>query len=152
LALPALAGLPAHVASLRPDTRTLARAWFESNVPAGAFIASEQYGPPLPSPLELQAIDRDLIPVLQQRGYHPTMYAVISVPLFQVDPARSAAFYDPTLYRVADAFVVTSAVRDRYRAEPARFAAQIAFYDTLAATWPVWQRFPINGGPGPEIV
>jgi len=152
LALPALLALPSHVASLRPDTRTLARTWFEANVPAGAFVACEQYGPPLPSPLELQAVDRDLMPVLEQRGYRPTVYAVISVPLFQVDPGRSSAFYDPALYRVADAFVVTSAVRDRYRAEPARFAAQLALYDSLASSWPVWQRFPANGGPGPEIV
>jgi hypothetical protein len=152
LALPALAGLPAHFASLRPDTRTLAREWFEANVPPGAFVASEPYGPPLLSPLELQAIDRDLLPALQQRGYRPNLYAVVSVPLFQVNPARSAAFYDPALYRVADAFIVTGAARDRYRHEPARFAAQLALYDTLESSWERWREFPPNGGPGPEIV
>ncbi|MEK7824568.1 MAG: glycosyltransferase family 39 protein [Candidatus Eisenbacteria bacterium] len=152
LALPALAGLPAHLASLRPDTRTLARAWFEANVPPGAFVASEQYGPPLLSPLELQAIDRDLLGALQQRGYQPKVYAVVSVPLFQVNPDRSAAFYDPALYRVADVFIVTGAVRDRYRREPARFAAQLALYDTLESSWERWREFPSNGGPGPEIV
>jgi hypothetical protein len=152
LALPALAGLPAHLASLRPDTRTLARAWFEANVPPGAFVASEPYGPPLLSPLELQAIDRDLLPALQRRGYQPKVYAVVSVPLFQVNPDRSAAFYDPALYRVADAFIVTGAVRDRYRREPARFSAQLALYDTLESSWERWREFPSNGGPGPEIV
>lgn len=151
LAAPWLIALPGHLAALRPDTRTLAKAWFEANVPAGAFVASEQYGPPLLSPLELQAIDRDLLPALQQRGYEPRLYALISVPLFQVGPERSAPFYDPALYRVADVFVVTGSARDRYRREPERFAAQLAFYDTLAASWDRWQEFPANGGPGPGI-
>lgn len=151
LALPWLIALPGHLAAQRPDTRTLAKAWFEANVPAGAFVASEQYGPPLLSPLELQAIDRDLLPALQQRGYQPRLYALISVPLFQVGPERSAPFYDPALYRVADVFVVTGSARDRYRREPERFAAQLAFYDTLAASWDRWQEFPANGGPGPGI-
>ena len=42
-------------------------------------------------------------------------------------------------------------MRDRYRREPARFAAQLAFYDTLDASWDRWQEFPANGGPGPGI-
>ncbi len=151
LVLPALVALPGHLAALRPDTRTLAKAWFEANVPTGALVVSEQYGPPLLSPLELQAIDRDLLPALQQRGYQPKLYALVSVPLFQVAPERSARFYDPTLYRVADVFVVTGSVRDRYRREPLRFAAQLAFYDTLASSWERWREFPANGGPGPGI-
>jgi hypothetical protein len=152
LALPALAELPRRLASPHTDSRTLAREWFEANVAPGAFVASEQYGPPLLSPLELQAIDRDLLPALQQHGYQPKVYALVSVPLFQVNPDRSAAFYDPALYRVADAFVVTGSVRDRYRSEPARFAAQLALYDTLETRWVRWKEFPSNGGPGPEIV
>ena len=68
-----------------------------------------------------------------------------------VAPERSARFYDPALYRVADVFVVSASVRDRYLREPARFAAQLAFYDTLAASWERWQEFPANGGPGPGI-
>jgi hypothetical protein len=151
LALPWLIAMPGLLAALRPDTRTLAKAWFEANVPAGAFVASEQYGPPLLGPLDLQAIDRDLLPALQQRGYEPRLYAVVSMPLFQVAPERSAPFYDPALHRVADVFIVTGSVRDRYRREPARFAAQLAFYDTLAASWDRWQEFPANGGPGPGI-
>ncbi|HKQ57324.1 MAG TPA: hypothetical protein VJY35_05615, partial [Candidatus Eisenbacteria bacterium] len=142
---------PAHLATLRPDTRTLAKAWFEASVPSGAFVACEQYGPRLLSPLEIQSMDRDLFPVLRERGFSPKLYALISVPLFQVAPERSARFYDPALYRVADAFVVTGSARDRYRREPSRFAAQLAFYDTLAASWEVWKEFPANGGAGPWI-
>jgi dolichyl-phosphate-mannose-protein mannosyltransferase len=152
LALPALADLPRQLASSHTDSRTLAKEWLEANVAPGAWVASEPYGPPLLSPLELQAVDRDLLPALRQRGYQPKVYAVVSVPLFQVDPGRSAAFYDPALYRVADAFIVTGAVRDRYRSEPARFAAQLALYDTLETRWVRWKEFPTNGGPGPEIV
>ncbi len=152
LASPTLVAFPTHLARLRPDTRTLSKAWFEATVPPGAFVASEPYGPPLLSPLELQAIDRDLLPVLQQRGYQPKLYAVVSVPMFQVAPERSSAFYDPALYRIADAFIVTGSARDRYRREPERFAAQLAFYDTLASSWEVWGAFPSRGGPGPDIV
>jgi 4-amino-4-deoxy-L-arabinose transferase-like glycosyltransferase len=151
LALPALAAIPETFPVGRPDTRTLAKAWIEANVPPGAFVVSEAYGPPLLSPLELQAVDRDLLPALQQRGWQPKLYAVVSLPLFQVAPERSAPFYDSALYRVADAVVVTSSVRDRYRREPARFAAQIALYDTLERSWPVWKEFPANGGAGPAI-
>lgn len=150
LALPTLAAIPAARGAMRPDLRTLARAWVEANLSPGALVVSEAYGPPLTSPLELQAIPRDLLLALQQRGWQPRLYAVISVPLFQVAPERSAAFYDPALYRAADAFIVTGSVRDRYRAEPARFAAQLALYDTLAASWEQWKTFP-SGGPEPEI-
>jgi dolichyl-phosphate-mannose-protein mannosyltransferase len=152
LALPALIAFPAHVARLRPDTRTVAKAWFEANVRPGAYVASEPYGPPLIGPLDLQALDRDLVAALQQRGYQPKLYAVVSVPMFQVGPERSAPFYDPALYRVADAFIVTGAARDRYRKEPERFAAQLALYDTLASAWELWREFPSRGGPGPDII
>jgi hypothetical protein len=151
LAQPALVALPGRLAGPRADSRTVALQWFEANVPPGAFVVSEPYGPPLTSPLELQAIDRDLLqPLLRQRP--PKVYAVVSLPMFQVNPDRSAAFYDPGLYRVADAFIVTGGARDRYRREPARFAAQLALYDTLESSWIKWREFPSRGGPGPEIV
>ena len=151
LALPVAAAIPETLAGGRPDTRTVAKAWIEANVPPGAFIVTEAYGPPLLSPLELQAIDRDLLPALQQRGWQPRLYAVVSLPLFQVAPERAAPFYDPALYRVADAFIVTGSVRDRYLREPGRFAAEQSLYDTLARTWEVWKEFPANGGPGAAI-
>lgn len=152
LALPFVAGFPAHLASLGPDTRTSAGAWIQVNLSAGSFVACEPYGPRLTSPLEIQGIDRDLLPALQKRGFEPRLYAVQSIPMFQVGPERSAAFYDPSLYRVADAFVVTGAVRDRYRHEPARFAAQLALYDTLEQHWIRWRVFSAGRGPGSEIV
>lgn len=152
LALPLLAGLPRHLATLRPDTRTVARAWIEANLPAGAFLGVESYGPPLMSPIGMQAIPRDLVAALRARGWAPPVYALQNVPMFQVDPARSAVFYDPALWRIADAFVVTGAVRDRYRREPGRFAAQCAFYDTLDRAWTRAAAFPANGGRGAEIV
>jgi tetratricopeptide (TPR) repeat protein len=152
LALPLAPAFAAHLASLGPDARTSAAAWLEAQLPVGSFIACESYGPALTSPLEIQAIDRDLLPELQRRGYQPRLYAVQTIPMFQVAPERSAAFYDPALYRVADAFVVTGAVRDRYRQEPARFAAQLALYDTLEQHWIRWRVFAANGGPGSEIV
>ena len=151
LALPALVSLPGLLAPRKPDTRTLAKAWCEAHIPAGSWVAIEQYGPPLLGPLVLQAIDRDLLPALHARGYSPRLYAVISVPVFQVAPERSAKFYDPALHRVADAYIVTGSAQDRYRHEPERFATQLAFYDTLATTWERWQEFPSNGGAGPRI-
>jgi 4-amino-4-deoxy-L-arabinose transferase-like glycosyltransferase len=149
--LPLLAWYPNHLARLGPDTRTLARAWIEANVPQGAFLATEEYGPDLFDPLRMASLDRDLIAAFKQRRYQPRLYAVQKIPMFQVTAERSAAFYDPGLYQVADYVIVTGAVRDRYRADPARFARQLGFYAALQRQFAKAQEFSARGAAGTDI-
>ena len=155
LAWPSLAELPRHLAGARPDTRALARRWIETHVPEGSFVVSEFYGPSLLSPLEASRWDPEVREALARRKFRAPLYAVQQLPMYQVEPERSARFYDPRLYPAADAVIVTSSVRDRYRADPVRFAAQLAFYDTLEARFAraaVFDPFHPKGGAGPEIV
>ena len=102
------------------DSRTEAKRWIEQNVPAGSFIASEQYGPPLIGPLDLALIDADLIKPLSARQWRLTEFALQWMPMFQVVLERSARFYDTCrCTRRTTGWWLTSSVRDRYRSSPA---------------------------------
>ena len=136
-----------HVRELGPDTRTLSRRWIEGNLPGGSMVALEPYGPELPGPLRRLAAGVEL-----NRDARGPQYWTVLIPLFQVEPERSAVYYDPSLYVSADAFVVSGASRDRYRAEPNRFPAQNSFYDWLATNWKEAVRFEPKTGTGSEIV
>ncbi len=134
----------------RTDSRTEAKQWIESHIPPGSMVVCEAYGPPLVGPLDVSEMDPELRNALARRGYGREMYAVLTVPSYQVVPRRSARFYQLALYRDADAFVVSDAVRSRYAAEPDSFAAQLAFYDSLPARFPVTHTIPASGG-GPAL-
>jgi tetratricopeptide (TPR) repeat protein len=137
-------------ARLEPDSRTLARRWVEANVPEGALVAFEPYGPTLVGPSDLLAMDADVAARLRTATPRPRLYATLAIPMFQVAPARSAPFYDAALYRPVDVFVVTGSVRDRYRGDPAAFAAQLAFYAALEGTTTRLASFRAAGS-GPQI-
>jgi hypothetical protein len=151
LAGPLAARLPAHWATLRTDTRAQARQWIERHLPAGSMVATEAYGPELFSPLDLQGLDPEMSDALRSGGYFRRLYALQYVPMFQVEPERSAKYYALSHWGVADALVITDAVRGRYAAEPKRYGAQLAFYDSLEARWPKVASFEPRGGPGPAI-
>ena len=68
-----------------------------------------------------------------------------------MQPERSAPFYDISLYRDADVIITSSAIRSRYLAEPARFARQTAFYDSLETHYERLQTFHSNGKTGSTI-
>src|SRR6185503_20485528 len=118
LLLPMTVAYAKHQALLRTDSRTEAKRWIESQLPPGTFIAMEQLGPTLQGPLDALSWDREVRTALQQRGFRPMIYATQMIPMFQVDPDRSARFYDLGLYRLADFVLVTGSVRDRYRLDP----------------------------------
>lgn len=152
LALPLLAQYPAQWRGLGTDTRTRAQAWIASHMPAGSFLLCEELSPEIRSPLTLPLADPEVMAALARRGATGGLDAVQTMPMFQVAPERSAKYYDLAHWRQADAILVTSSVRDRYRSDPARFATQLAFYDALERAWPRAARFAPDGGPGPEIV
>jgi tetratricopeptide (TPR) repeat protein len=134
----------------RPDTRTEALHWVQQNVPEGALIAAEQYAPEFANFTSPELMDA-VAPRFGEIAHRPRIYAVQFVPMFQTVAERSAGFYDLALYRVADLFVVTGSVRARYEAEPARYAQQCAFYDSLDRRWPLAVHFSSAGHAGPEI-
>lgn len=151
LAAPLVAWLPARWAAVAPDTRTLARAWVERHLPPGSLILSEAYGVEVFSPLDLQTLDPDLAQALDARDAKRRLYGLQQMPMFQVQPERSAKYYSLSHLREADVFVTTDAVGARYRQDPVRFAAQLAFYDSLEARWPRLVSFTPHHQPGPAI-
>jgi hypothetical protein len=148
---PIVARLPAQRATLGTDTRTQARRWIERNLAPGSMIASEIYGPDLISPIGMQQYDADVRRELARRGGRTQAYAVQTVPMYVMGPERSAKYYDLERLRMADALVVSSAVRERYRGEPERYAAQLHFYAMLERSWPEVARFSPRGGAGPDL-
>ena len=114
-------------------------------------MASELYGPDLLSPMDLLTMDGTIPADLGPRAAARPLDALQVVPMFVMAPERSAKYYDVARYARADAFVVTSAIRERYRGDASRYAAQVAFYDTLARRWRLAARFEPHGGPGPVI-
>jgi tetratricopeptide (TPR) repeat protein len=71
--------------------------------------------------------------------------------MLQVYPERSAGFYDLQLYQDADIFITTSAIESRYRREPARFSAQLAFYDNIESACMKLATFSVPDGSKPTI-
>ncbi len=136
LAAPLIAWLPARWAAVAPDTRTLARAWIERHLAPGSLIVTEAYGPEVFSPLDLQSLDPDLAQALDARGAQRRLYGLQQMPMFQVQPERSAKYYS---------------LSHLPRQDPARFAPQIAFYDSLDARWPRLVSFAPSHQPGPTI-
>lgn len=132
---------------LGPDTRTEARHWIETHLAPGSFLVIEPYGPNPPSPIGGQTVPASTPPEVKDH-----LYWVVPMPMFQVGPERSATSYDPRLFVQADAWIVSGAVSERYRADPGRFPVQNAFYDWLEASWPIAARFAPGSGSGPEIV
>jgi len=112
----------------RPDTRTIAKQWIESHLPAGSKIAYEQYTPQLhilPSRhFELMDLDFDQIISKSIEAYREAgvNYAVIS-----------------------DAF------KSRYYAEPQKYPDQIARYERLKKEAVQIKSFSGKGFQGPRI-
>jgi 4-amino-4-deoxy-L-arabinose transferase-like glycosyltransferase len=90
---------------LQPPSRNAARMWLVDNLPAGTGIVEEWYGPPL------GGTD------LRSR----TLFSLAERALD--DYARSGQFY----------LSASSAVYDRFFAEPERYRAQVRFYEALFA-------------------
>ena len=107
-----------------PSTRVLAREWIMENLPTGSQIAEEWYTAPLAG--------TDFVVSLQ--------FSLSKRPL---DDYRSDGFHY---------LVVSSAIYGRFYAEPDRYAAEIAFYETLFTEGHLAQEFePSNTRNGPVI-
>ena len=137
---------------LRGDTRTAARQWIEQNAPAGSFLLLEPYGPEPLGAIELKNEPPDVRQRIQKERPDARIYAIQTMPMYQVRSENSAIFYSLALYQnMADYIVTSSSITSRYRKVPAQYPAQNAFYDSLSATWTRAKEFGIESGGGPRI-
>jgi hypothetical protein len=126
-----LGEIESNRAAMQHDTRTDAQEWIERNIPRGAFIVTEGYGPDLLDPSTLLQLDPKVRARAQERWRNRPVYAVTTLPMYQTKPERSAPFYSRALYPEADYYVMSSPIGDRYEREPDRFRAQLGFYKEL---------------------
>ena len=109
-----------------PSTRVAARAWVIANVPSGASIAQEWY---------TAALDR-----LDFVGYVNDRTGPVRSPregwwamLWQRQYLAEDADVDTYRRRRVDYILTSSTIRERYAAEPARYARELGFYARLDA-------------------
>ncbi len=120
-----------EVRSFQQDPRTEAREWIDANVPGGAYVVTEFYGPEFIGPDFLMSMNPALRKRVIDRVGTQHIYAKQLLPMFQTQSERSAPFYSLALYENADFFIVSTGVASRYRREPGRFGPQLAFYRDL---------------------
>jgi hypothetical protein len=126
-----LGGISHNRAAIQHDTRTDAQEWIETNIPRGAFVVTEGYGPDLLDPSTLLQLDPKIRARVEERWRDRPIYAVTALPMYQTKPERSAPFYSLSIYPEADYYITSSSIGDRYEAEPDRFQPQLAFYEAL---------------------
>jgi hypothetical protein len=152
LAAPSLLAYERDLARLHGDTRTLARQWIETHMPAGSFIVCESYGPEPFGVIDFQNLEADVRERITKQAPDLKLYALLAMPMYQVMSENTALFYDPKLYdNVADLWVTSSSVVSRYRKNPGLYAAQCSFYDSLDAHWNKLREFGPQDGSGPRI-
>jgi hypothetical protein len=127
-----LRGIGQYRLAIQHDTRTDAQEWIEANLPAGAFIVTEGYGPDLLDPAALIQLDPRIRARALERWHGRPVFAVATLPMYQTRPERSDPFYSLGLYPDADYFITSSSVRNRYEREPDRFQSQTDFYKQLS--------------------
>lgn len=152
MATPAVLEYLRNLDRLRGDTRTAAQQWIEQNIPAGSFLLMEPYGPEPLGAIELQNFPPDVRDRIRKERPDAKVYAIQTMPMYQVRAENSAIFYSLALYdSLADYIVTSSSITSRYRKAPAQFPAQNAFYDSLSATWTRAKEFGVESGSGPRI-
>jgi uncharacterized membrane protein YjjB (DUF3815 family) len=153
MAIPSIAAYQHDLSRLRGDTRTLAKDWIEKNVAPASFLLVEPYGPEPLGVIDLQSLDEEVRTRIHKERPDTRVYAIQTMPMYQVRAENSSIFYQLSLYdEVADCIVTSSSVGSRYRKNPTLFQAQNAFYDSLALRWTKAKEFGPEDGSGPHIV
>ncbi len=126
------------------DTREIAREWIQRNIPEGALIAVENYGPPL--------VREDQLPHYRQRGLDPVAYRLVRLKL--PVPGTPERTHDLARLREQGVqYVVTSSsVRDRVLAAAADYPELAGFYRRLDEEAELVEVFrPGPGERGPAL-
>ena len=178
LALPLVAGVRAAAAGAA-FTQVEARRWMQAHLAPEDLILQEAWGPGLPAlgtriEVATSPAFRAASPEMQRRYLGRGCFHAVELPLtvagrvasrltaangvrteVEVFPSAldfNCIAYDPRLFVNADLLVTSGAVRDRFEAEPARFADQCHLYRLLDSTAAVAARFePHRGHVGPTI-
>ena len=129
LVLPALASIRALAGRGGTDSRAAAMTWIEANVPQGASLLVERYGP-----------EPD-----------PSRYTVAYLPFHGVRPHIYDAAYVPALYGTFEYLVLSSGVNARYLADIREYPVQAAFYRKMETEFEEVARFGPSREIGPEI-
>ena len=161
------------------DTQVEARRWCESHIEADALIVQEEHSGRLRSRLTrlrlLQEAQRNgASPAVRLRLEEARAFALATLPLAVSghtratvrqpgrDPVELELFphavdlnqmvYEPRLLAGVDVVVTSRAVRSRFEADTARFAAQRRFYALLDSAAEIAAHIvPRGPGTGPEI-
>jgi hypothetical protein len=120
------------------DVRLRAKSWVEANIPAGAVIASDSYGPPL-----VRAADA---PYYREAGVAHVPYRLLRLHL--PVPGEPDVRHDLGWLRARDVryVIAASTVYDRIFAAAAQYPRVAAFYRRLDATQTLVRVF----APGPD--
>jgi 4-amino-4-deoxy-L-arabinose transferase-like glycosyltransferase len=151
LALPALAEYKDVLRRSRGDTRTLSRQWILDNIPAGAFLVSEAYGPEPFHAIQFVDMEPELRKALQERYADVPVYGLLQIPMLQVRSQYVEPFYELDQYVSADYLITSSSVRGRYEREPQKYPNIIEFYKELDDTWERVKSFEHLDMVGPDI-
>lgn len=180
IGVPALAGALPMAADVHTSTQRQALDWCASHLDHDALVLTESYGPPLLTRqgAALAAESRLLTrasPAMRARFLGRPWFSIVripalvagtctvvlrpvgrptmDVPVFPHASDFNAVLYDTRLLAGVDYVITSSAMRDRFRADPARYAVPCAFYRLLDSTATVAARFDSRPGvSGPGIV
>ena len=151
IALPAMAEYQSVLRRARGDTRTVSRQWILDNIPAGAYLVSEAYGPEPFNAIVLVDMNVELREAMRERHSDVPVYGLLQIPMLQVVSEHVAPFYELEQYYSSDYLITTSSVRQRYLNEPQRYSAMVRFYQQLESDWPLVKVFDNHSMTGPEI-
>ena len=144
-AVPPLASSIAYDRTLSgADTREVAREWIQDNVPPGARIAVENYGPPL--------VRQDVLHHYRAAGLDPVAYRLLRLKLPAPGAPERSRDLDRLRERGIEYVVVSSRIRERVLAAPEVYPTIVDFYRRLDAETVLVKEFrPGPGERGPVL-
>ena len=180
LAGPALVTAARDVIASDADTRIAARRWCETHLTHQHLVVQEFYCAPLIYRMDWVVVREGAMygaasPAVQRRydalawfpgatlplvvagnsvnSVTPPAGRPVTLDVFPRAADSNAPVYDPQLLVGVDYFATSSAVRERFEADTARYVLEHRFYDLLETTAQVVARFrPRGPNGGPEIV
>ena len=126
------------------DTRAVAKEWIEANVPAGALIAVENYGPPL--------VREDQLPHYRDAGLDPVAYRLVRLKLPTPGLPDQSRDLERLRLQGVDYVLISSRVYERVKAAADVYPAIVEFYRRLDAEAELVKEFrPGPGERGPVL-
>ena len=126
------------------DTREVAREWIQDNVPRGALIAVENYGPPL--------VREDALEHYRAAGLDPVAYRLLRLKLPAPGVPERSRDLDRLREQGVEYVVVSSRIRERVLAAPEVYPTIVDFYRRLDAETELVKAFrPGPGERGPAL-